>query len=98
MGRVAGEPEAGRGHWVQAVRVDDVETSPSLARAPGPARAAGRVARGQVRGDRGVAHAQGLTVGDDLHALQGREAIRVLAEAVLGVVGGRLAALERARP
>ena len=42
-----------------------------LAGAPGPGRAAGRVARGQVRGHGELAHAQGLTVGHDLHPLHG---------------------------
>ena len=57
-----------RGDRGQAVRVDDVDAALLLARAPGPGRAARRVAGGEVRGDGQRAHAERLAVRDAPHA------------------------------
>ncbi len=96
VGGIARESEPGSGDGVQAVGIDDLETARAFARAPGPGRAARRVTRRQVRGDRQLAHAQRLTVGHHLHPRDRRKARGLPAEPVLRIVGGWFSALDGA--
>ena len=87
--------EAGRGHGIQTIRVHDIEAPLSFAGAPGPARAAWRVAGREARGDRKFTDAQRFAVADHAHVPDRRISVVLGSERELWIILGGAASLER---